>query len=173
MGARIRVLGRPASKVPQICRRRWRTRVPLIGCSGMGARHTRPRGLRPFGVLFGGRSNRPGDRRAGTVGRPLPLVQVTIEQGEIVVSGPTVMNGYLSQSGTVDPCSPWRTGDLGYFDPDGFLYVTGRKDNVIVTSGRKKRSSRMDRRDHHGAWPHYAVCGCRTPERIGRRGRPG
>lgn len=74
--------------------------------------------------------NRPGDRRASTVGRPIPGVQVTIENGEIVVSGPTVMGGYLNESQTIES---WKTGDVGHFDPDGFLIVTGRKDNVIVT----------------------------------------
>jgi long-subunit acyl-CoA synthetase (AMP-forming) len=74
--------------------------------------------------------NRPGDRRAGTVGRPLPGIQVTIENGEIVISGPTVMGGYLTESQTI---KSWQTGDVGHFDPDGFLIVTGRKDNVIVT----------------------------------------
>jgi long-chain acyl-CoA synthetase len=74
--------------------------------------------------------NRPGVRRAGTVGQPLPGVKVTIENGEIVVSGPTVMMGYLTESETIDS---WPTGDIGKFDPDGFLIVTGRKDSVIVT----------------------------------------
>jgi long-subunit acyl-CoA synthetase (AMP-forming) len=78
--------------------------------------------------------NRPGDRRTGTVGRPLPGLQVRIENSEIVVSGPTVMSGYLSESETIES---WSTGDTGNFDSDGFLIVTGRKDNVIVTgSGR-------------------------------------
>jgi long-subunit acyl-CoA synthetase (AMP-forming) len=77
--------------------------------------------------------NRPGDRRAGTVGRPLPGIQVTIEQGEIFVAGPTVMNGYLTEPEIIDSCDYWPTGDVGYFDPDGFLVVTGRRDNVIVT----------------------------------------
>jgi long-subunit acyl-CoA synthetase (AMP-forming) len=75
--------------------------------------------------------NRPDARRAGTVGRPLPSVAVAIDEGEIVVSGPTVMNGYVGEpriSGS------WHTGDLGNFDADGFLIVTGRKDNVIVTA---------------------------------------
>ncbi len=75
--------------------------------------------------------NRPDARRAGTVGRPLSGVAVAIDAGEIVVSGPTVMNGYVGEpriSGS------WHTGDLGHFDADGFLIVTGRKDNVIVTA---------------------------------------
>jgi long-chain acyl-CoA synthetase len=75
--------------------------------------------------------NRPDARRTGTVGRPLPNVAVAIDEGEIVVSGPTVMNGYLGEpriSGS------WHTGDLGQFDADGFLIVTGRKDDVLVTA---------------------------------------
>jgi long-chain acyl-CoA synthetase len=81
--------------------------------------------------------NRLGDRRAGTVGRPLPDVQVAIEDGEIAVRGPTVMDGYLDEPHGIDA---WRTGDLGHFDPDGFLVVTGRKDNVIVTSAGRNIS---------------------------------
>src|ERR1700688_2165480 len=75
--------------------------------------------------------NRPDARRVGTVGRPLSSVAVAIDEGEIVVSGPTVMNGYV---GEPQISGPWHTGDLGHFDPDGFLIVTGRMDNVIVTA---------------------------------------
>jgi long-chain acyl-CoA synthetase len=75
--------------------------------------------------------NRPGQRRPGTVGRPLPNVQLTIENDEIVVGGPTVMDGYIG--GPLHQ-GPWHTGDLGRFDEDGFLIVSGRKDNVIVTA---------------------------------------
>jgi long-chain acyl-CoA synthetase len=75
--------------------------------------------------------NRPNARRAGTVGRPVPNVGVEIDGGEIVVAGPTLMNGYVGEQSRPDS---WRTGDLGHFDEDGFLIVTGRKDNVIVTS---------------------------------------
>ena len=75
--------------------------------------------------------NRPGDRGPGTVGRPLPGVTVTIDDGEIVVSGPTVMEGYL---GGVPCAEVRRTGDAGYFDADGRLVVSGRMDDVIVTS---------------------------------------
>jgi long-chain acyl-CoA synthetase len=74
--------------------------------------------------------NRLEDRRSGTVGRPVPGVRADIEGGEIVVSGQTVMDGYLGEASAT---SKWPTGDLGHFDVDGFLVVTGRKDNVIVT----------------------------------------
>lgn len=81
--------------------------------------------------------NRPDTRRSGTVGRPLPDIQVTIENGEIVVRGPTVMSGYL---GDLPVSGVWRTGDLGTFDADGYLRVTGRKDNVIVTAAGRNVS---------------------------------
>jgi len=81
--------------------------------------------------------NRPDARRPGTVGRPLAGVEVAIDAGEIVVGGPTVMRGYVGEP----PLSgSWRTGDLGYFDSDGFLVVTGRKDNVIVTAAGRNVS---------------------------------
>ncbi len=81
--------------------------------------------------------NRPDERRAGTVGRPLSNVAVAIDEGEIVVSGPTVMNGYV---GEPQLSASWHTGDLGHFDADGFLIVTGRKDDVIVTAAGRNIS---------------------------------
>ncbi|TCS63391.1 AMP-binding protein [Varunaivibrio sulfuroxidans] len=76
--------------------------------------------------------NRPGARREGSVGRPLEGLDVTIEDGEITVEGPTVMEGYLHRPGAEGRIA---TGDLGHFDDDGFLYVEGRKDTVLSTSG--------------------------------------
>jgi long-subunit acyl-CoA synthetase (AMP-forming) len=73
--------------------------------------------------------NRPGDNRPGTAGRVLDGLDLRIDDGEIVVSGPTVMDGYLGQP----PVSgEWRTGDLGRIE-DGRLIVEGRKDWLIVT----------------------------------------
>jgi long-subunit acyl-CoA synthetase (AMP-forming) len=65
------------------------------------------------------------------VGQPLPGLIVRIDDGDVVVDGPTVMAGY--QNGA-DAARPWRTGDLGHFDEDGYLHIAGRKDNLIVTS---------------------------------------
>jgi long-subunit acyl-CoA synthetase (AMP-forming) len=81
--------------------------------------------------------NRPQSRRAGTVGKPLPGIKVDIDEGEIVVSGPTVMTGYLEGP---ELAGEWCTGDLGHFDDDGFLVVTGRKDNVVVTAAGRNVS---------------------------------
>jgi long-subunit acyl-CoA synthetase (AMP-forming) len=75
--------------------------------------------------------NRFGERRAGTVGRPLHGLDVSIDDGEIIVDGPSITDGYL---GCQAALRPWRTGDLGAIDAEGFLTVHGRKDNQIVTA---------------------------------------
>jgi long-chain acyl-CoA synthetase len=75
--------------------------------------------------------NTPGADRIGSVGRCLPGRFVSIDDGEIVVAGTAVMDGYL---GREDTGNCWRTGDMGHLDTDGYLYVHGRKDNVLVTA---------------------------------------
>jgi acyl-CoA synthetase (AMP-forming)/AMP-acid ligase II len=78
--------------------------------------------------------NRPGRRKDGTVGLPLAGLDISIENGEVVVRGPSVMDGYLDAGPTI---GPWRTGDLGQVGQDGFLTVTGREDSLFVSaSGR-------------------------------------
>ena len=73
--------------------------------------------------------NRPGDARPGTVGPALSSLRLTIEAGEIVVEGPTVMEGYL---GGASAGRRWRTGDRGSL-VEGRLVVDGRVDALIVT----------------------------------------
>jgi long-subunit acyl-CoA synthetase (AMP-forming) len=75
--------------------------------------------------------NRPGARIPGTTGQILNGLTVAIEDGEIIVHGPTVMDGYLGGSNVSS--HTWRTGDLGEFTPEGALRVLGRKDRLIVT----------------------------------------
>ena len=75
--------------------------------------------------------NRCGARKAGTVGQPLAGLRVSIEEREIVVEGPSLMDGYL---GGPDVGGRWRTGDLGEIDAEGCLIVHGRKDNLLITS---------------------------------------
>jgi long-subunit acyl-CoA synthetase (AMP-forming) len=75
--------------------------------------------------------NRPKERRPGTVGRPLSGLSVSIDDGEIVVDGPSITDGYLGQGPAT---RPWRTGDLGQIDRDGIVTVRGRKDSLLVTS---------------------------------------
>jgi long-chain acyl-CoA synthetase len=80
--------------------------------------------------------------RLGSVGLPLPGVRVDFaEDGEILLQGPTVSPGYYGQiEAGVDPCTSERwlpTGDLGRRDADGFLYIVGRKKEMIITSSGK------------------------------------
>ena len=81
--------------------------------------------------------NRPGARKNGSVGRALSGLKMSIEQNEIIVEGPSVMDGYL---GGKDAGRVWRTGDLGVIDADGYLTVHGRKDNLLVTAAGRNVS---------------------------------
>ena len=76
--------------------------------------------------------NRPGDNRPGSVGRPIDGVSIRIgDDNEIIVDGQRML-GYLD--GPLAADSGIATGDTGYLDDDGFLYVTGRRKNVFITS---------------------------------------
>jgi len=85
--------------------------------------------------------NTPAEHRIGSVGKPLCNVQVRIaEDGEILVKGPSVFQGYWHKPLETDMAfvDGWfRTGDIGRLDEDGYLYVTDRKKDLIKTSGGK------------------------------------
>ncbi|WP_338703861.1 AMP-dependent synthetase/ligase [Streptomyces sp. Q6] len=82
--------------------------------------------------------------RHGTVGRPLPGNAVSIaDDGEIWVAGDVVFAGYLNdpKANAESLRDGWyATGDLGHLDPDGYLVITGRKKDIIITSGGKSLS---------------------------------
>ena len=84
--------------------------------------------------------------RYGSVGYPMPSVEVKIDKpneegiGEIIAKGPNVMLGYYEdEEATKEVIKDgwYHTGDLGYIDKDGFLFITGRKKNVIVLKNGK------------------------------------
>ena len=88
--------------------------------------------------------NTPDMIRIGTVGRPLPGVAVRVDEaGEVQVRGVGVMRGYHDDPGTsaeVLQDGWFRTGDLGELDAEGFLRITGRSKELIVTAGGKNVS---------------------------------
>jgi malonyl-CoA/methylmalonyl-CoA synthetase len=81
-----------------------------------------------------------GERRAGTVGLPLPHVQVRLAEGDdqIELRGPNVFGGYWHRPDATSASfvDGWfRTGDIGRFDPDGYLRIVGRAKDLIISGG--------------------------------------
>ncbi len=97
--------------------------------------------------------NRPGAIRFGSVGRPVPGAEIKIDtkewqsqrddvvEGEICVRGPMVMQGYFNNKKATDEVMDdegfFHTGDIGFVDDDGFLFITDRKKEIIVMSNGK------------------------------------
>ena len=86
--------------------------------------------------------NLMGAHRVGSVGKPIPGTSVKIaEDGEVLIRGPIVMQGYwqndAANTEVFDGERWFKSGDLGKLDDEGFLYIVGRKKEIIVTAGGK------------------------------------
>ncbi|MBR6222516.1 MAG: AMP-binding protein [Lachnospiraceae bacterium] len=82
-------------------------------------------------------SNMPDDHKVGSIGRPLKNAEIRFENGEILVKGSSVMKGYYKMPKETEETlkDGWlHTGDKGYIDEDGFLFINGRVKNLIILS---------------------------------------
>jgi long-chain acyl-CoA synthetase len=107
-------------------------------------------------------ANRPDDHRPGTVGRPLPGVEIRIsEEGEILSRGSGVFAGYLHDPEATSEtlADGWlHTGDLGELDADGYLTITGRKKELIITAtGKNIAPAALENGLRESPWISQAV----------------
>jgi o-succinylbenzoate---CoA ligase len=98
-------------------------------------------------------------RKLGSAGRPLLTTHLRIREGEILIQGPTVAPGAADADGWL------HTGDLGHIDEEGFLYVSDRIDDMIVTGGENVIPSEVEEvLLRHSAVAEAAVIGREDPE---------
>jgi long-chain acyl-CoA synthetase len=100
--------------------------------------------------------------RFGSVGRPLPGVQVQIaDDGGILIKGPNIFKGYFRDTEATREAlvDGWlHTGDLGRLDEDGFLFITGRQKDIIITAGGKNITpANLEDALRHNRWISQAV----------------
>jgi long-chain acyl-CoA synthetase len=96
-------------------------------------------GLTEGGVVCLNPTDRP---KSGSIGRKMPGVELRLaEDGELLVKSPTLFSGYYNDAGATEAVlrDGWlHTGDIAEFDADGYVYITGRKKELIVSSNGKK-----------------------------------
>jgi long-chain acyl-CoA synthetase len=118
-------------------------------------------------------ANLPGAVKIGTVGRPFPGVEVRIaEDGEVLARGDNVFAGYHNNPGATAAMlhGGWlHTGDLGELDADGYLRISGRKKDIIITTGGKNLTpANLENDLRRSRWiAHAVMLGDRRPYPVG------
>ncbi|MGK2932932.1 MAG: AMP-dependent synthetase/ligase [Solirubrobacterales bacterium] len=129
-GGRMKIALTGAAPIdPEIIRFFHAAGVPIYEAWGMTETST------------GGLANLPGAMKVGTVGRPLPGVEVKLSgDGELLVKGANIFQGYYENPEATSETlvDGWlHTGDIATIDDDGYVSITGRKKEIIITSGGK------------------------------------
>ena len=115
--------------------------------------------------------NRPDRYRFGTVGPAMPGVELRLaDDGELLISSPTVFAGYLKDEeatrGVLDEDGWLRTGDVATIDDDGFVKITDRKKDILITAGGKNVAPQNLENDAQDVTVHLARDRRRRPQAV-------
>lgn len=158
--------GGPASV--ELLSRSARARVPVVQTYGLTEAASQVATLAPQDAL----------RKLGSAGKPLMGIELKIEQdgkelqadevGEIVISGPTIMREYVNDPQATARMlrdSWFHSGDLGYLDDEGYLYVLSRRDDLIISGGENIYPAEIEAvLNAHPAVLESAIVGVPDPE---------
>jgi long-chain acyl-CoA synthetase len=117
-----------SAALPEETLKRWEAAVGAPVYEGYGQTEAGP--VLTFNSHFG--------KRTGSVGKPVPLTEIRIEDGEVLARGPQLMQGYRNRpQETAEALKDgWlHTGDMGEIDGDGYLFIRGRKKDMVIVGG--------------------------------------
>jgi long-chain acyl-CoA synthetase len=117
-----------SAALPEETLKRWESAVGAPVYEGYGQTEAGP--VLTFNSHFG--------KKVGSVGKPVPLTEIRIEQGEVLARGPQIMQGYRNRPQETAQAlkDGWlHTGDMGEIDAEGFLYIRDRKKDMVIVGG--------------------------------------
>jgi long-chain acyl-CoA synthetase len=117
-----------SAALPEETLKRWESAVGAPVYEGYGQTEAGP--VLTFNSHFG--------KKIGSVGKPVPLTEIRIEEGEVLARGPQIMQGYRNRPRETAEAlkDGWlHTGDMGEIDAEGFLYIRDRKKDMVIVGG--------------------------------------